>query len=67
MELLRREYDLWPYLWTNIPKYNDVKFSKVIFVNQKGDPWDESLYRKLTQDCGSAYYMEKVVIMECRL
>ncbi len=66
-ELLLREYNLWPYLWTNIPKYKEGSWSKVVFIKQRGEPWDDKILSTLQSKCENSIFMEKLVILDCKI
>lgn len=66
-DLLQREYNLWPYLWTNIPQYQGVNWSKVVFIQQRGDPWDDQILNSLQSKCENSVFMERLVVLDCKL
>lgn len=64
-DLLQREHNSWTYKWTNLPQYPLQRWKKIIFLMQRGQPWDEELYNKLLTDCQKKEDFEKLVIFEC--
>lgn len=65
--LLQREHNSWTYKWTELPQYPLQRWKKMIFLMQRGQPWDEEIYKMLLSECQKIVHLESLVIFECKI